>query len=170
MGLRAILVAVAGLTLLLVGTNQAAANEGGVTAVERNTESRIAPADIQVTERFSIPFGFEGNLTLTDNGDSVVATGEGACKDGEAITIAFTVTQSTSGGSVNGLWDGTCTGAVQTWTHLPEAMSSPKLSEGPATACAFAETSANGGVTDTQDWCDPVTLVSNKLYLPRVLE
>lgn len=168
---RTLIVSAAGFALLLVGLNQVAAVTE--TAAVGNGAAQPAADDggpvIQATERISIPYGFYATLPLTDGANSVVASGEGACTAGEDITITFTVTQSSSGASVDGVWNGVCTGALQTWTNAPTATPSPNaFVPGPAEACAFAEThdSEDPDPTATQDWCDPVLLGSSHIYLP----
>ena len=165
---RALVIAAAGFGLLVVGLSQADAIGVGVAAGEMTAQTE--PGDegpiIQATERISIPFGFSAGLPLSNDGASVVALGEGGCTDGETITIAFTITQASSGGTVTGLWNGDCSGELQTWTKVATATPSPNFTAGPAVACAFAETFADGSVTDTQDWCDDVVLASPRNYLP----
>ncbi len=162
-----VVVAAAGLILLLAETTQAATVELRVAAVERSAGDGFEGAVIQETDRISIPYGFRDSLALMDDGDSVVATGRGACTAGETITIAFTVTQST-GARATGLWDGACTGALQSWTQTSSTIPSPSLSAGAATACAVAETRADGTVTDSQDWCNDVLLATHTIFLPSV--
>lgn len=165
---RMLVVVAAALALLLMGTSQATAVEEGVAAGDRTAVDGTGGGSIQATERISIPYGFSDILSLADDGGSIAASGQGACTADQAITIAFTVTQSTSGASVTGLWDGTCTGEVQTWTNTPAATPSPNFSAGAAEACAFAETRDDGSVTDSQDWCDDVLLASHRLFLPHI--
>ena len=175
---RALVIAAAGFALLVVGLSQANAVGAGVAAgqvvagqvvagqVVALTEPGQEGPIIQATERISIPFGFSAGLPLSNDGASVVALGEGGCTDGETITIAFTITQASSGGTVTGLWNGDCSGELQTWTNVATATPSPNFSAGPAVACAFAETFADGSVTDTQVWCDDVVLTSPRNFLP----
>lgn len=169
---RTLLVAIAGFALLLVGLNQAnAIDEGGsATSREEQTDADNGETDIQAPELISIPYGFDATLPLTDEGASVVASGVGACTDGHEITIAFTITLSTTtGAQATGTWNGDCTGELQTWTGEGAfATPSPNVTVGRAEACAFAETRDADEVTATQSWCDPV-IVGETVYLPVVL-
>lgn len=169
--LRASVVAVAGFALLLVGLKQTRAATQRVQGrghSVRSTASDGVPA-IQATERISIPYGFDAGLPISAGGAAVMVSGQGACTDGEAITIVYTVTQATSGGSVNGLWNGACTGQRQPWRSTATATPSPSFEVGPAQACAYAETHDDDDtVTSTQSWCDDVILVSPRVYLPLV--
>ncbi|HSM57760.1 MAG TPA: hypothetical protein VK879_16525 [Candidatus Sulfomarinibacteraceae bacterium] len=168
---RTLIVAAAGFALLLVGLNQAAAVTEKTPAADSAAQPEAGDGGpvVQATERISIPFGFYATLPMTNSASSVVASGEGACTAGEEITITFTVTQSSSGASVDGVWNGVCTGALQTWTNAPTATPSPNaFVPGPAEACAFAETydGEDPDPTATQSWCDPVLLGSSHIYLP----
>lgn len=167
---RALIIAAAAVALLLGGLSQADADENRMAAEGRTAQA--VPGDgpvIQATERISIPYGFDPTLPLSNDGDSIVASGVGACTDGEDITIAFTVTQSTSGATATGAWNGDCTGELQTWTgEATLATSSPTFTGGEAEACASAETRDTGSVTDTQDWCDPVVLTTETVFVPVV--
>lgn len=167
---RTLVVVTAGFALLVVGLSRATADEEGVAAGDRtaHTGSGAEGAIIQATHLISIPFGFNSILPLTDDGASVVASGEGGCTAGEAITIAFTVTQSTSGASASGLWNGACTGELQTWTSTSTPAPSPLFTVGAGEACAFAETRAGDSVTGTQNWCNDVLLTWHRLFLPHV--
>lgn len=169
---RTLIVAFAGFALLLVGLNQAnAIDDGGIaTGREARTGSGNGETGIRAPELISIPYGFDATLPLTDDGAAVVASGVGACADGQEITIAFTITLSTTAGAqAIGLWNGDCTGALQTWTAEGTFTTpSPNVTVGPAEACAFAETRAGDEVTDAQAWCDPVKVGEN-VFLPGVL-
>jgi hypothetical protein len=170
--IRTLVVTVAAFALLLVGLNQAQALEKGVAAGEQSaqTEAGDGGDDVRATERISIPYGFDSTLALSDTGDVVVASGVGACDAGQEITIAFTVTQSATGAMATGVWNGNCTGELQSWTKEGTlATPSPNFSGGEAEACAFAETFAGTTVTDDQDWCDDVFLASENVFLPNVL-
>lgn len=165
---RALVVATVGVALLLLGLGHATAAEehesDGNDTVQ--TDSDDGGRSVRATERISIPYGFDATLPLTDDGGSVVASGLGACTDGQSITISFTVTQSSTGATATGVWNGDCTGDVQTWTgEGATATPSPNLAGGTATACAFAETSDEEGVTDAQEWCDPV-IVGEAVLMP----
>lgn len=165
---RTLIVAVVAIALLLVGLSQVQAEQPGV-----NGGDGIAQTDgpgIQATERISIPYGFNGDLLLGFNNAAVVASGEGACDDGETITIAYTVTQAASSTTAMGVWNGDCTGGVQTWTSAANATPGYNFTAGPAEACAFAETfDAQDKVTDSQDWCNPVTLTTTQsVFLPYI--
>lgn len=162
----ALVLTAVGIGILLAGTHPAAAEE--VPAPSKLAESDPGGAIIQATERISIPYGFLDSLPLTADHASVKVSGQGACTAEESITIAFTVTQSTSGASVTGLWNGDCTGARQTWNNTPTATPGPNFTAGAAEACAFAETQENGSVIDTQDWCDDVFLTAYSVFLPQI--
>lgn len=165
---RTLIVAGAAIALLLVGLSQVQAEQQGLPAREE-----IAQTDgpgIQATERISIPYGFSGDLLLGFNNAVVVASGEGACSDGETITIAYTVTQVASSTAATGVWNGDCTGDLQTWTSAANATPGPNFTAGPAEACAFAQTfDDQDEATDSQDWCDPVTLTTTQgVFLPYI--
>lgn len=167
--LRSFVFAAGGFALLLVGLRQASAVEQGSAAGDRSiqTEPDGDGPIVQATERISIPFGFNEALPLT--GDALaVASGKGACTAGEEITISFTVAQTSTGAIATGEWNGDCTGALQTWTQAPSATPSPNFDDGEALACAIAETRDDDGVSDTQDWCDPVFLASYNNFLPHI--
>ena len=171
----AFVVIAAAFALLLVGLSQASAVEKGAAAHEEAAQTD--PGDdgpgIQATELISIPYGFEIAQTLPGAIDPVVVSGIGACTAGEEITIFFTVTQSSTGATATGEWNGDCTGEVQTWTGEGAlATPSPNFSGGLAEGCATAETRDGESVTDTQDWCDPLILTNEELatvFLPVAL-
>ena len=172
---RTIVVAVAAFALLLVGL-------GRVNAVEKGAPAGASAAQadggeegrgIQATERISIPYGFQIQTPLPSPGEPITVSGFGACTDGESITIAFSVTQSSTGATATGEWNGDCTGEIQTWTSEGTlATPSPNFSGGLAEGCAFAETRDGEDVTDTQSWCDPVILTNEaleKVFAPVVV-
>lgn len=165
---RSIVVAVAAFALLLVGLREASALAQGVVAHERGmqTEPEGDGPIVQVTERISIPFGFDGALRLANDGSIAAVSGQGACTAGDSITITFVVTQTSSGAIANGVWNGECTGQRQTWTQAPTATPSPNFDSGEAVACATAQTL--GDEPDTQEWCDPVFLAPYTVYLPHI--
>lgn len=170
--MQAFIVATTGIVLLFVGLRQVNAiepgNGGGAFTVRAETVDN-GPI-IQATERISIPFGFNPALPLMNNGALVTAVGQGGCTAGEAVTIVFTVTQPSTSESVNGVWNGVCTGERQTWRETPAATPLPSFSPGTAEACAYAETEGESGVSDTQTWCDDVILTPHWVYLPVVLK
>lgn len=170
---RTLVIAAAGLALLLVGLSQANAVEEGADAGERSAQTEAGDDGpiVQATERISIPYGFSPALPLRLDDGSVVATGEGACTADNDITIVFTVTQPSTGESVSGVWNGTCTGDLQTWTNSATATPSPNFTAGDAEACASAETRDDeDNVTDTQEWCDDVSLAPHQVFLPSAIK
>lgn len=166
---RSLLISVAAIALLLVGLREASAIPEGVAV--RQDSNQAEPAGdgpiVQVTERISIPFGFNAALPLAADSSLATVTGQGLCTADEEVTITFTVTQPSSGASANGVWNGICTGLLQTWIQAPTATPSPNFESGEAEACAFAETRSDE-LTDTQDWCDPVFLASHQNFLPLI--
>ena len=79
------------------------------------------------------------------------------------------MTQSSSGATASAIWNGTCTGELQTWTKVATTTTpSPNFVGGAGQACAFAETRDESGVTATQEWCDDVLLASDTIFLPIV--
>lgn len=170
---RVCVVACAGFALLFIGLNESRATEQRVHAGEQSAlpqRSDDGPG-IQATERISIPFGFDAGLAMMGDGAAIVAAGVGGCTDGEAITIAYTITQAASNATVTGLWNGQCSGQLQTWRNTATATPSPNFAVGPAEACAFAETrDGEDGVSDTQAWCDDVILTSPAAFLPVILK
>ena len=76
---RTLVVATAGFALLLVGLSQASAAEEGMAAAGNaaQTEADDGEPIIRATARISIPYGFDLALPLMNDGDSVVASGEG---------------------------------------------------------------------------------------------
>lgn len=160
-----------GFALLLVGLSRAnAVQEGpagktGTTATEDGDGGPI----IQSTDRISIPYGFHAVLPLLNDGASVKVSGEGSCTPaGEPITIAVTLTQSLSGASATGTWNGTCTGERQVWTQVVTVTSGPNFSGGPAHGHAFATAPDIDGEPATQDWESDVFLASSNVFLPIV--
>ena len=171
--IRVFLVACAAFALLFVALKQSRAAQHQVSGGEQMalTGRDGGGPGIQATERISIPFGFDAGLAMMDDGAAVVASGVGGCTDGESITIVFSVTQAASSATVTGLWNGQCSGQLQTWTKAATATPSPNFAVGPAEACAFAETrDGENSVTDTQEWCDDVILTSPAAYLPAILK
>lgn len=168
---RTVIVAAAGFAFLLLGLGQASAVEEGMVTGERLilTGHNERGDTIRATERISIPYGFDVALTPTNDGNSITASGKGACTAGDDITIAFTVTQSSSEASAAGLWNGTCTGELQTWTKaVTTATPSPNFILGEGEACAFAETRDGDGVTATQEWCDRILVATDIAFLPNI--
>lgn len=165
---RSFVFAVAAFALLLVGLKEASALGQGVAVHERGmqTEPEGDGPIVQVTERISIPFGFDAALQLAGDGSIAAVSGQGACTAGDSITITFVVTQTSSGATATGVWNGTCTGQLQTWTQAPTATPSPNFDAGEAVACATAETL--GDEPDTQEWCDPVFVAPHTVYLPNI--
>lgn len=168
---RTLVVAAAALALLIVGLNQASAYDEAVSTGKSSAQTTPGDGDpiIQASERISIPYGFDSALRLANDGANVIASGEGACTGGETITIAFTVTQASTGASATGAWNGDCTGELQSWTKVATATAGANFAVGPAQTDAFAETrDAGDNVTDTQPWSPTVTLVTARLYLPLI--
>lgn len=167
---RSLLISVAAFVLLIVGLREANALGQGVTVGPEGNQAEPAGDGpiVQATERISIPFGFDAALPLADDGSLLVVSGQGACTAEEDATIVFTVTQSSSGAIATGVWNGTCTGQLQTWTQAPTATPSPNFEAGEAEACADIVTRDSDEVTDIDKWCNSVFLASDHVYLPFV--
>jgi len=164
---RTFIVAAAGFALLMLGLGQASAIDGGMAANQTGQDN--GRQGIRATERISIPYGFDLALPPTNDGNIITASGKGACTAGDDITIAFTVTQSSSEASASGIWNGTCTGDVQTWTKaVTTATPSPNFMIGEGEACAFAETHDGDSVTATQEWCDRILVATDISFLPNI--
>lgn len=163
---RSFVIAVTAFTLLLVGLRQVRALDQGTHERGMQTEPEGGGPVVQVTERISIPYGFDAALPLAGDGSIAAVSGQGACTAGDSIAITFVVTQTTSGASASGVWNGTCTGQLQRWTQAPTATPSPNFDAGEAVACATAQTL--GDEPDTQNWCDPVFLASYLNFLPHI--
>lgn len=165
---RSIVIAVAAFALLLVGLREASALAQGVVAHEKGVQAKPdgdGPI-VQVTERITIPYGFDAALPLAADGSIAAVSGQGACTAGDTITITFVVTQTSGGPSANGVWNGECMGQLQRWIQAPTATPSPNFDAGEAVACATAVTSADE--PDLQEWCDPVFLMPYHNYLPHI--
>ncbi|MDX1686445.1 MAG: hypothetical protein R3248_00545 [Candidatus Promineifilaceae bacterium] len=126
--------------------------------------------EIQATERISIPYGFTSTLPISIDGQGVQAIGHGGCTENEAVTVAVTVTQSTTGAVATGEWQGTCTGELQHWRVDATLVSGNAFEAGAAEVCGVATTRSDGEVTDTDEWCpeDGVTLIW-RAYVPTIL-
>ena len=126
--------------------------------------------EIRATNRISIPYGFAATLPLGTDGQSVQAIGHGGCTENEEVTVAVTVTQSTTGALATGQWQGTCTGELQHWTVDAAIVSGGPFEAGAAGVCGIATTRSDGEVTDTDEWCpeEGVTLIW-RAYVPAIL-
>jgi len=122
------------------------------------------------TRRISVPFGFDTPLPVIGAGRKVVVSGHGGCTAGEEVTVAITVTQTSSGAVATGQEQQLCSGELQTWSSVATAVSATVFANGPAESCGLATTRANGYVTDTFEWCKDVDLVAltQEAYLPAV--
>ena len=58
-------------------------------------------------------------LPIQAAGRLVVASRHGGCTADEQVTVAITITQSTSGAIATGETGQTCTGKLQNWTSVP---------------------------------------------------
>lgn len=123
---------------------------------------------IRSTRLISIPYGFDTPLPLDVTRQQVRAAGEGACTAGETVTVAVTISQTSTGANAVGEQVLTCTGQVQRWWAITTVPSGPALELGTAEACGVATTRQNGAVTDTFDWCREVVL-NTEVYLPLVV-
>jgi hypothetical protein len=128
-------------------------------------------ASIQSTNLISIPYGFDTPLPVLNEGRDVIASGHGACTDDQQVTVAVTVTQSSTGAVAIGEIVQTCTGELQTWSAWTTIDTSTLFVSDPGEACGLATTQENGYVTDTYDWCKPVDLIrlDSRVYLPITL-
>ena len=138
---------------------------------ETAREQRDNELSLHSTRRISVPFGFDTPLPVIDTGKSVVVSGHGGCTAGEQVTIAITVTQSSSGAVATGQKEQLCSGELQMWSSVATAVSTSLFASGPAESCGLATTRANGYVTDTFEWCKDVDLMAltQEVYLPAVL-
>lgn len=126
---------------------------------------------IRATYRISIPYGFDSPLPVLAAGRDVVTSGHGGCTAGQQVTVAITVTQTTSGAQGTGDMQQACTGALQRWNAVATANTTSAFSDGAAEACGFATTrDGDGYVTDTFEWCKDVELVTleEQVYLPLI--
>lgn len=124
---------------------------------------------ILATNRISIPFGIEPTLPLDITGQTVQVRGHGGCTEDELVTVAITVTHSTSYNQARGQQVETCTGDLQHWHLDVSTDSSMPLTAGSAEACGLATTRADGEVTDSYAWCRKVNLSWQNL-LPVVIQ
>jgi hypothetical protein len=128
--------------------------------------------EIQATRRISIPFGFQTPLPVLADGRDVLASGHGGCTAEEQVTIAITITQSTSGAVATGEKVQTCTGELQLWDAAVSSDTTSSFTNGAAEACGLATTRNGGYVTDTFDWCRDVDLLrlEQRIFLPSILK
>ena len=126
---------------------------------------------IQSTNLISIPYGFDTPLPVLNEGRDVIASGHGACTDNQEVTIAVTVTQTSSGAMATGETVQTCNGELQAWNAWATIDTSTLFETDPGEACGLATTRDNGYVTDTFDWCKSVDLIrlDSRVYLPIAL-
>ncbi len=129
-------------------------------------------AELYSTRRISVPFGFDTPLPVIDAGRNVVVSGHGGCTDGEQVTVAITVTQTSSSAVATGQHEQQCNGGLQTWSSVVTAVSTSSFGDGPAETCGLATTRDNGAVTDTFEWCKDVDLVTltPAAFLPMVFQ
>lgn len=127
---------------------------------------------IQATFRISIPYGFDTPLPVLADGREVVASGHGACTDGQQVTVAITVTQTTSGAEATGENQHTCTGQLQDWSSVVTVDTTNSLTAGPAEACGFATARDGMVITDTFEWCKDVDLIelNQNVHLPSIIK
>ncbi|MGD2048721.1 MAG: hypothetical protein PVH03_04465 [Chloroflexota bacterium] len=127
---------------------------------------------IQATYRISIPYGFDTPLPVLADGREVVASGHGACTAGEQVTVAITVTQTTSGAVATGENQHTCTGQLQNWSSVVTVDTTSSLTAGPAEACGFATARDGMDITDTFEWCKDVDLIelNQRVHLPAIIK
>lgn len=142
--------------------------EPGAQPVAINTLNSAPP--IRVTSLISIPYGFDTPLPIMEAGREVVASGHGGCTAGEQVTVAITITQSTSGAMATGETDDTCNGELQFWNALASTVTTSDFTADAAEACGLATTSDDGYVTDTYAWCRDVDLIAVDpwIFLPIV--
>lgn len=139
--------------------------------LETDPDEMNAPS-LRPSLRISIPYGFDTPLPVINGGGEVVASGHGGCTDGQQVTIAVTVTQTTSGAVATGEKVQDCTGEEQNWSAIATVDTVDLLAAGTAEACGLATTRDNGSVTDTFDWCVDVDLVEADIstYLPIIMK
>lgn len=132
------------------------------------TSPSIGALSLLPTRRISIPFGFRDVLLTMDAGNAVVTGGHGGCTEDQIVTVAVTITQSTSSAIATGETQQTCSGELQQWTFTVTTDTTDYFVNAPGEACGFATTRENGTVTDTYEWCKDIELaaVTSQLYLP----
>lgn len=130
------------------------------------------PFLIQPTLRISIPYGINTPLPVLNAGQDVIVSGHGGCTQDQQVTIALTVTQSTSGALATGQGEQTCTGVFQTWSTLVTSVTTDTFVADPAQACGLATTYDGIYPTDTYDWCRDVDLIrlDHRDYLPMIVK
>lgn len=136
-----------------------------------------APADsdkepvIRATRRISIPFGFDTPQPVLADGRDVIASGHGGCTADQQVTVAVTITQSTSGAVATGEWINSCSGELQTWSLRVTAHTTSSFATAAAEACGLATTREGVYVTDTFDWCKDIDLIrlDQRAYVPLIL-
>lgn len=137
--------------------------------LETDPDEMNAPS-LRPSRLISIPYGFDTPLPVINSGGEVVASGHGGCTDGQQVTIAVTVTQSSAVATGEKVQD--CTGEEQNWSTIATVDTVDSLAAGTAEACGLATTRDNGSVTDTFDWCVDVDLVEADIstYLPIIMK
>lgn len=126
---------------------------------------------IRATRRISIPFGFDTPLPVLAGGRDVIASGHGGCTADQQVTVAVTLTQSTSGAVATGEWMNSCSGELQTWSLRVTAHTTSSFATAAAEACGLATAREGAYVTDTFDWCKDVDLIrlDQRAYVPLIL-
>ncbi len=143
----------------------------GADVETRAMNTAITAPAIRATHLISIPYGFQTPLPILDSGREVKASGHGGCTAGEQVTVAITITQSTSGAIATGENEHTCTGQLQTWSSVVTADTPSDFVDGAGEACGFATSRDGSDVTDTYKWCRDVVLatLNEQIYLPMVV-
>jgi hypothetical protein len=142
-------------------------HEGQSQPVSRQTLA-AAGQEIQLTRRISIPYGFSTPVNLSAEGKIIGVAGHGGCTEGQQVTIAVTLTQTSTAALATGETQQVCSGDLQSWDARVMAAADVAFVAEPAQACGIAVTHAGEIATDRFEWCRDVDLVYGA-YLPLVV-
>jgi hypothetical protein len=142
-------------------------HEGQSQQVSRPTLA-AAIQEIQSTRRISIPYGFTTPMRLNAEGEVTGVAGHGGCTKGEQVTIAVTLTQTSTTALATGQTQQVCSGELQAWGATVAPVPGAAFAADPAEACGKAVTHDGETITDDFVWCRDVDLVFG-VYLPLVV-
>lgn len=114
------------------------------------------PAAEALIRRRMISDAFDPVLQLSGNARLIDASGPFACDPGEIWRVDVVITQGDA--RAEGHTQGFCSGEIGTWEALAVARGRASFGPGEAEACGRLITRAGGTVTDSDEWCNVITL------------